>query len=173
MSKLKLLVVEDDEGLCRQYRWAFPEYELLLARNAQAARSVVASENPPVAILDLGLPPDRDGVSEGMELLRNLLESFPDVKIIVVTGSEDINHALEAIATGAFDFHQKPVNVDVLQVVVARAYALSHLEQENRRLRSQQSASPIARIITGDAEMLKLCGNIERLATADVPVLIL
>ena len=66
MSKLKLLVVEDDEGLCRQYRWAFPEHEVLLALTAQAARSAVSHESPPVAILDLGLPPDRDGVSEGM-----------------------------------------------------------------------------------------------------------
>jgi two-component system NtrC family response regulator len=173
MSKLKLLVVEDDEGLCRQYRWAFPEHEVLLARTAQAARSAVSHESPPVAILDLGLPPDRDGVSEGMGLLRELLGAIPDMKIIVVTGNEDISHALEAIAAGAFDFHQKPVNVDVLQVVVARAYKIYHLEQENRRLQSRPSPSPIVRIITGDEAMLKLCKNIEKLAATDVPVLTL
>jgi two-component system NtrC family response regulator len=173
MNKPKLLVVEDDDGLCRQYRWAFAEHEILVAQTAEAAKAIVSREQPPVAIIDLGLPPDPDGVSEGMALLRDLLVTIPDVKVIVVTGNDEIDHALEAVAEGAFDFHQKPVNLDVLQIVIARAYALYQLQQENRRLQGRPLTSSIARIITTDANMLKVCGNIERLASNDVPVLIL
>jgi len=173
MSKPKLLIVEDDEGLCRQYRWAFPEYELLLAGTREGAVAIAARERPPVAILDLGLPPDPEGASEGLALLPELLGLVPDAKLIVATGSDDTRHALEAVARGAFDFYQKPVDIDVLKVMISRASALYQLEAENRRLRSLPAASPIARIITGDPEMLKLCRSIERLATTDVTVLVL
>jgi two-component system NtrC family response regulator len=173
MTKSKLLIVEDDEGLCRQYRWAFPEYELLLAGTREAARAIAGREHPPVAIVDLGLPPDAEGASEGLALLPELLGVVPDAKLIVATGSDDTKHALEAVARGAFDFYQKPVDPEVLRVMVARAGALYQLEAENRRLRSQPAASPIARIITGDPGMLMLCRSIERLATTDVTVLIL
>ena len=103
MSKLKLLVVEDDEGLCRQYRWAFPDHEVLLAQTAQAARSIVSRESPPVAILDLGLPPDRDGVSEGMGLLRELLGAIPDAKIIGFPrgAGTELGRYLDAVAVDA------------------------------------------------------------------------
>src|SRR5436190_4954104 len=173
MKKPELLIVEDDEGLCRQYRWAFPEHELFLAHDRETACGIVNREHPPVAIIDLGLPPDPGGASEGLALLAQILEVTPNAKVIVATGSEDVAHALEAVAGGAFDFYRKPVDIDVLRIIVARAYSLSELEEENRRLRARPRPSPIGRIITGAEAMLKLCGSIERLATTDVPVLIL
>jgi two-component system NtrC family response regulator len=173
MSKPKLLVVEDDEGLRRQYRWAFPDHQLFLAGSRQEACGIAAREHPPVAIVDLGLPPDPDGASEGLALLPELLGLVPDAKLIVATGSEDTNHALQAVASGAFDFYQKPVDLEILRIIVARAYALYALEEENRRLRARVGPSPIARIITGDNEMLRLCRSIEKLAATDVSVLIL
>jgi two-component system NtrC family response regulator len=173
MSNPKLLIVEDDAGLCRQYRWAFSEHQLFLAETREAACDIMARERPPVAIIDLGLPPDPEGATEGLALLPEILELAPDTKVIVATGSEEIDHALQAVATGAFDFCRKPVDLDVLRIIVARAYALYHLEEENRRLRARTHPSSIARIITGDEAMLKLCRSIERLATTDVPVLIL
>jgi two-component system NtrC family response regulator len=173
MNKPKLLIVEDDEGLCRQYRWAFPEHQLFVAHTRQSACGIIARERPPVAIIDLGLPPDPDGATEGLALLPEILELVPDAKVIVATGSEDIDHALQAVAIGAFDFYRKPADLEVLRIIVGRAYTLYHLEEENRRLRARTLPSPIARIITGDQNMLKLCRSIERLATTDVPVLIL
>jgi two-component system, NtrC family, response regulator len=173
MIKPKLLIVEDDEGLCRQYRWAFPEHELLLAQERKTACGIMSRERPPVAIIDLGLPPDADGATEGLALLSEILELAPDAKVIVATGSEDIEHALQAVSTGAFDFYRKPVDLEVLRIIVARAYRLYQLEQENRRLRARTHPSPIGRIITGDQTMLKLCSSIERVATTDLPVLIL
>ena len=58
MAKPKLLIVEDDEGLCSQYRWAFPSCDVLLANSRPQAVALVKKERPPVAIMDLGLPPD-------------------------------------------------------------------------------------------------------------------
>ena len=169
----KLLIVEDDEGLCLQYRWAFSENQLLVAQSRKVACDIMARERPSVAIIDLGLPPDPDGATEGLALLAEILELAPDTKVIVATGSEETAHALQAVATGAFDFYRKPVDIDVLRIIVARAYTLYQLEEENRRLRALTHPSSIGRIITGDDGMLKLCRSIEKLATTDVPVLIL
>lgn len=173
MNKPKLLIVEDDEGLARQYRWAFPAYELFFADRREAACSIMSRERAAVAIIDLGLPPDADGASEGLALLPEMLALVPDAKVIVATGSEDVKHALEAVAKGAFDFYRKPVDLDLLRVIVGRAFALYELEAENRRLRARSLPSPIERIITVDEAMLKLCRSIERLATTTVPVLLL
>jgi two-component system NtrC family response regulator len=173
MSKPKLLIVEDDEGLARQYRWAFADYELFPARSREDAVATARREFPPVAIVDLGLPPDPDGASEGLALLPEVLQVVPHAKVIVATGSEDPKHALEAVSRGAFDFFRKPVDLEVLRVIVNRAYSLHSLEEENRRLRSRTGLSAIARVVTGDSEMLRLCRSIEKLAATDVTVLIL
>jgi len=173
MNKPKLLIVEDDEGLCHQYRWAFPEHELFVAQTRRLACDIMARERLPVAIMDLGLPPDPNGATEGLALLPELLDLVPEAKVIVATGSEDLDHALQAVASGAFDFYRKPVDIEVLRIIVARAFNLYQLEDEIRRLRARTRLSPIGRIITGDHGMLKLCSSIERLATTDVPVLIL
>src|SRR5207249_4065437 len=102
----------------------------------KTACAIMSRERPPVAVIDLGLPPDVDGATEGLALLSEILELAPDAKVIVATGSEDIEHALQAVSTGAFDFYRKPVDLEVLRIIVARAYRLYQLEQENRRLRA-------------------------------------
>jgi len=124
MIKRKLLIVEDDEGLCKQYQWAFPEHQLVIARERKTACEIVSSQRPPVAIIDLGLPPDPDGATEGLALLSEIFALAPETKVIVATGSEDTAHALQAVDEGAFDFCRKPVDIEVLRIVVARAYTL-------------------------------------------------
>jgi two-component system, NtrC family, response regulator len=173
MTSDKLLIVEDDEGLARQYRWALSEYQLFFASTRQKAAAIVAHEHPPVALLDLGLPPDPDGSSEGLALLEEILALAPDAKIVVATGREGMNDALRAVSLGAFDFYRKPVDIEVLHIILARAYNLARLEEENRRLQGRPMPSPIARIMTGDDAMLRVCRSIEKLATTDVTVLIL
>jgi two-component system, NtrC family, response regulator len=173
MTSTKLLVVEDDEGLARQYRWALSEYELFFAPTRQKAAAIAVREHPPVALIDLGLPPDPDGSTEGLALLQEILAAVPEAKVIVATGREDANDALRAVSLGAFDFYRKPVDVEVLRIILARAYNLARLEEENRRLQGRPMPSPVARIITGDETMLRVCNSIEKLATTDVTVLIL
>ena len=173
MAKPKLLIVEDDEGLCSQYRWAFPAWDVVLAHARAQAIALVRKERPPVILMDLGLPPDPDGVSEGLATLEETLRLAPECKVIVVTGNGERKNALKAIGAGAYDFCEKPVEIEVLRTIIDRGLKLHRLEEENRRLAAAPARSPIDRIVTGHAAMLKVCRDVERLATANVPVLLL
>jgi two-component system, NtrC family, response regulator len=173
MAKPKLLIVEDDEGLCSKYRWAFPSCDVVMAHARPQAVTLVRREEPPVVIMDLGLPPDPDGVSEGFAMLDEILAIAPKTKIIVVTGNGERRNALKAIASGAYDFCEKPVELELLRTIIERALNLYRLEAENRALAATPARSPIERIVTGNLGMLKLCRDIEKLATTNVPVLLL
>src|SRR3954467_7397823 len=133
-SKAKLLIVEDDEGLQRQLRWAYDDYEVLVASDRDAAVNILRAEEPPVGTLDLGLPPDPDGVTEGFATLETILSLKPETKVIVASGHGARESALKAIASGAYDFYQKPVDIDQLGLIVRRAFQLHGIETENRRL---------------------------------------
>ncbi len=167
-----LLIVDDDPGLLRQLRWAFSDHKVYPASTRQEATELVRKEPVPVAIVDLGLPPDPDGASEGLAILADILAIAPATKVIIATGNETREHALRAIALGAYDFYQKPIDIDVLQLIVARAERIFDLEAENRRLLEATAASPIDGIIASSPEMLRVLRNIERMAPTDVAVLL-
>ena len=173
MTKPKLLIVEDDEGLCSQYRWAFPGFDLVVTNSRPQALAVAPKERPAVALVDLGLPPDPDGVSEGFATLEALVRLVPDTKVIVATSHGDRMHALRAISTGAYDFCEKPTEIALLRTIVDRAVRVHELEAENRRLAEAPTHSPIKRIVSNSDAMLKVCRTIERLATTNVSVLLL
>jgi two-component system NtrC family response regulator len=173
-DKPKLLILEDDEGLRRQYRWALSDYTLFLASVREEALDMMRVERPPMAIVDLGLPPDPDGASEGLAALAAILAMAPDTKVIVASGNESRAHALKAISIGAYDFYQKPIEIDVLRTILDRALRLYRLEAENRKLAAlSASTSPIDGIMTADPDMLRLCRTIEKIAPTNVAVLIL
>jgi two-component system NtrC family response regulator len=174
-TKPKLLIVEDDEGLQRQLKWAYDDYEVLTASDRSAAIDLIRSEQPPVVTLDLGLPPDPDGVTEGFETLETILKLKPDTKVIVASGHAARESALRAIASGAYDFYQKPVDIDQLGLIVRRAYQLHGIETENRRLASAIGADRrvLGTMITAAPEMLKVARTIERVANTDVSVMLL
>jgi len=173
MSLPKLLIIEDDMGLCSQYRWAFPSCQVLFAHTRAQALQMAVKESPQVAIMDLGLPPDPDGVSEGFATLDGLARQMPDTKVIVATSHGDRSHALRAIAAGAYDFCEKPIDIAVLGTIVERSLLLRTLESENRRNQDQPAASPIKGIVASDSAMLKVCRDVEKLAPANVAVLLL
>src|SRR3954470_3145950 len=135
--KPRLLIVEDDEGLQRQLRWAYDDYDVLVASDREAAINLLRSEEPPVVTLDLGLPPDPDGVSEGFATLETILTLKPETKVVVATGHGARDSAGRAIAWGSYDCDQKPVDIDQLGLSVRRAFQLHKLEGENRRLESK------------------------------------
>jgi two-component system, NtrC family, response regulator len=172
-AKPKLLIVEDDEGLRSQYRWAFPAFEVLMAGARPIAVAMVQKERPPVVIMDLGLPPDPDGVSEGFATVGEVLHIAPETKIIVVTGNGERRNALKAVSLGAYDFCEKPVELEVLSTIIDRGLNLHRLEDENRRLSAMPARSPIERIVTANQAMLKVCRDVEKLAGTHVPVLLL
>ncbi|MCK4706616.1 MAG: response regulator, partial [Gammaproteobacteria bacterium] len=134
-EKNKLLVVEDDPGLQSQIRWCFEDYDVLLADDRESALEQVKRHKPAVVTLDLGLPPETDNTSEGFATLKGILEIEPETKIIVVTGQDEKENAVEAVGLGAYDFYSKPFQPEIMSLIVGRAFTLHQLEHENRRLR--------------------------------------
>jgi two-component system NtrC family response regulator len=169
----KLLIVEDDAGLQRQLRWSFDGCDVAVASDREGALLELARFGPAVVTLDLGLPPDPGGTSEGFKALDDILSQAPDTKVIVVTGHNDRDNAVRAIGLGAYDFYEKPVDPDLLALAVMRAARLARLEQEHRLLASRAPRSPFADLITVSPEMLKVCRTVEKLAPTDVTTLIL
>jgi two-component system NtrC family response regulator len=173
MGKNKLLVVEDDTGLQKQLRWSLDAYEVVVATDRETAMAQLRRHQPAVATMDLGLPPDPDGASEGLALLQQILAAAPDTKVIILSGNQERAFALKAIAMGAYDFHQKPLDADALGLVIARAFYLHAMQQENRRMLQIQSDSPLAGIISRDPGMLKLCRSVEKVAPSSATVMLL
>ena len=169
-----LLVVEDDEGLQRQLKWAYDGYRVVAAHDRSEAIEALRLHEPAVVTLDLGLPPDPDGVEEGFATLREILRLKPDTKVIVASGHGARESALKAISLGAYDFYKKPVDIDELGLIVARAFHLHDIEDENRRLEGGGAgATVLGSIITAAPEMQKVAKTIERVANADVSVMLL
>ena len=170
-----LMIVEDDEGLQRQLKWAYEGYRVVQATTREQAIELLRLHEPAVVTLDLGLPPDPDGTSEGFATLSEILALKPDTKVIVASGHGARESALRAIALGAYDFYRKPVDIDDLGLIVARAFHLHEIEAENRRLEAGggDPTTVLGSIITAAPEMLKVARTIERVAAADVSVMLL
>jgi len=174
ITKPKLLIVEDDVGLQRQLRWAYEDYEVITATDRASAIDALRAEEPAVVTLDLGLPPDADGTAEGFATLEAIRALKPDTKVIVASGHGAHESALRAIAGGAYDFYQKPVDIDALGLIVARAFHVHALEAENRRLADRApEGAVLGGLVTASPEMLKVTRTIERVASANVSVLLL
>ncbi len=169
----KLLIVEDDIGLQSQLRWSFDRFEVAVAADREGAVSLMRDFQPTVVSLDLGLPPDPGGVTEGFSALKEILGMDPLAKVIVVTGHDDRGNAVRAIGLGAYDFYEKPIDPEILSLVVERAAKVRILEDENRKLIARASRSPFEDLIAASPEMLKVCRTVEKLAPADVTTLIL
>ncbi|TCS38578.1 two-component system NtrC family response regulator [Paucimonas lemoignei] len=172
-TKKKLLVIEDDPGLQKQLRWSFDSYEVLVAGDRQSALAEVRRHEPAVITMDLGLPPDPDGATEGLATLQQILSMTPDAKVIVLSGNQERANAVKAIGMGAYDFHQKPFDPEMLGLVIERAFFLHALQQENRKLLQTQGDSPMGGVISRDPGMLKVCRSIEKVAPSAATVMLL
>lgn len=171
----KLLIVEDDPGLQAQLKWSYEDFEVIIAGDRSSALAALRSEMPDVVTLDLGLPPDPDGTTEGFAVLDEIMALKPDTKVIVASGHGARESALNAIARGAYDFYQKPVDIDALGLIVRRALQLHRLEEENRRLaaRVENDDKVLGRLITAAPEMVRVGRTIERVAATNVSVMLL
>jgi two-component system NtrC family response regulator len=167
------LIVEDDPGLQSQMRWCFSDdLEVTLAADRESALTALRRLEPEVITVDLGLPPDAGGASEGFRLIEDILRLAPMAKIIVVTGREEKENAVKAIGMGASDFYQKPLDADILTFVVNRAFRLAELERDNRELSRQHNGTNIKGIVAASTQMLTICRTLEKVAPTDVTTLI-
>ena len=169
-----LLLVEDDAEIREQMRWALDDaYVVHLAGNRRDALALMKRERPALITLDLGLPPQPAEAAEGLALLEELLAVERTAKVIVITGNNERNNAMMAIQRGAYDFLEKPVQLDVLKTVLDRAAYLYRLEHERRALLERVSREGFEEIIGASPPMQHLFETIRRVSASDVPVLIL
>ncbi len=171
----KLLIVEDDAGLQAQLKWAYDDFDVVIVGDRDSAIAALRAEEPAVVTLDLGLPPDPDGTTEGFAVLDAIMALKPDTKVIVASGHGARESALNAIERGAYDFYQKPVDIEQLGLIVRRAFNLHQIEVENRLLaaRAGEGNRVLGRMITAAPEMVKVARTIERVANTNVSVMLL
>jgi len=172
----KLLIVDDSLEIRKQLKWGLgKDFRILLAESVNEALDLFKEHSPKVVTLDLGLPPDVDGASEGLRCLQAILQRQPTCKVIVLSGNEDHANALAAVDMGAYDFYHKPIDLAELKIILSRAYHVAGLEDENRRLQlaSGQGGEGYSGIFGNCPQMQQVFATIKKVASIDVPVLIL
>ncbi|MDT8420530.1 MAG: PEP-CTERM-box response regulator transcription factor [Desulfuromonadales bacterium] len=172
----KLLIVDDSGEIRKQLKWGLgKDYRILLAENVAQALEFFRENLPKVVTLDLGLPPDTDGATEGLRCLGEMLSLNPACKIIVLSGNEERENALKAVQAGAYDFYQKPIVLDELKVILSRAFHLARLEEENFRLQKSLAGSleGVDGILGQCPQMEAVFQTIRKVASADIPVMVL
>ena len=169
----QLLIVEDDLALQKQIKWSLDQFASVTADDCESALVQLRRHAPAVVTMDLGLPPDADGTSEGFKLLNQMLAAAPDTKVIVLTGQNGQANALKAVAMGAYDFLAKPFEPEMLNLTVERAFRLHELQTENARLQAMRQPDTLAGLITRDPEVLRVCRTIEKVANSGATVMLL
>lgn len=174
MAEPKLLIVDDDDSIRSQMKWALSkDYSVVEAYDSASALNIVNASHPQVVMLDLGLPPKPRTAEEGLRTLKEILSFDPNIKVIIVSGNTERENALKAIEMGAFDFFTKPPVMDEVRVVIKRAFHMSELEQENLVLQRQSQADGVEGILGNSPAMESLFQSLRKVSTVDVPVLIL
>jgi len=174
MMKPKLLIVDDDEEIRTQMKWALSgDYEILMAEDRGGALKAFASGHPLVTMLDLGLPPRPNDPDEGLAALAGLLALDSAAKVVVVSGQGDKKNALQAVGAGAYDFLCKPVDVEVLKQVLRRCFRVGELEREYREIQQSGRAEVFEDMLGTAAQMQGVFAFIRKVAPTGAPVLIL
>lgn len=171
LSMEKLLIVDDDLGVQKQLKWSLSDYDVVLADTRESAIAAVRRFEPKVVTLDLGLPPDATNATEGLAALKEILAIAPHTKVIVITGNDDHSNALKAIEMGAYDFYQKPVDADVINVIVSRAFSLANIETDNRTMKAVVGSD--TGIIGSSESIDRLRVMVQRIAPTEITALLL
>jgi two-component system, NtrC family, response regulator len=173
-AKQKLLIIDDDEDLRTQMKWALAnDYEVFLAEDRNSALAVFKKEHPAVVTLDLGLPPQPAGVEEGFAALNGIMAENRQTKVIIITGRGEKENALRAVAQGAYDFFYKPIQLDELKVVLSRAFYLSALEREQQALQERLSGNTFEGMLGICPKMQDIFSVIRKISATDAPVLVM
>ena len=171
----KLLIVDDDENIRTQMKWALAaDHEVVFAGDRPSALDRAAADAPEVVLLDLGLPPYPNESREGLQTLSDLLAQNPHVKVIVITGQTDHDLALSTMSDGACDYMTKPIDDHELQVVVRRACYIAKLEREIReRPPGPRNDQGFEGMLGASPEMESVFHAVRKVASTAAPVLIL
>ncbi len=168
-----LLVVEDDEELRQQIKWAFAsEYLVLEAYDRRTALGMIQHEAPRLVLLDLRLPPATATASEGLATLQQMLQLDPRTKVIVLSGSEDRAVAVEAVQRGAWDYVSKPADLQVLRVILSRAHHMITLEEEWQQSQQNIANGTFLGMVGQSQAMQRVFEAARRVAPSNISVLI-
>jgi two-component system NtrC family response regulator len=170
----RVLVIDDEDGVRTQLRWGLSDrFEVSVAGSSEDARKAVQQGLFDAVTLDLGLPPDPDGPTEGLRLLEEFLAHDPAMKVVVLTGNTDHENAIRAVQLGAYDYYLKPVDVKELGLILQRACRLSRLDREAFGAEGAGTLLPPSPEIVGESPaMRRIFDTIRRVARTDVTVLI-
>jgi two-component system NtrC family response regulator len=170
----KLLIIEDNNDVITQLKWGLSkDYRLFVANDRETATRLLRKEKPGIVTLDLGLPPDPDGTDEGFACLKDILEENPSIKVIVITGNNDRESAHRAVAIGAYDFYQKPIEMSELKIILKRAFYLYHIEQENKKLQNVLNTGESFEGMIGNCpNMQEVFTTIQKVAASEATILI-
>jgi DNA-binding NtrC family response regulator len=173
-QKTTVLVVDDDRLLRRQLYWALAaRHRVLEAETRAEAVDILRRERVDVVISDLHLPPDLDGIKEGLAIVEAARGERPSVPAVVITGSDNKQAALEAVRRGAYGFFQKPFDEAEVSHIVAQAARLRRLETEVLRLRSElQLFSGFGRFVGTSAALESVLKQARAVADTSATVLI-
>jgi two-component system NtrC family response regulator len=172
--KEHILIVEDEMSMAKQLKWGLSDtYEISVAENAAEALNLFHAENPVLVLLDLGLPPSPDTAEEGLKLLEEILARKSGTKVIVITGSTEKNTAVKAVSLGAYDYHQKPIDLEELRIVLKRAVYLSKLEHQVSELQCMVAYElQFHGMVATSSTMMELFDRAKKVAQTDYPILI-
>jgi two-component system NtrC family response regulator len=174
MTKTKLLIVDDDEDICTQMKWALGnDYEPLTAGDRASALAAFTAHRPTVTLLDLGLPPRPNEPDEGVAVLSAFLGLDPLAKVIIVSGQGDKQNALRAVGAGAYDFLCKPVDMDDLRLMLQRCVYVAELEQEYRAMQQSARSEDFEDMLGASPQMQAVFDFIRKVGPTNAPVLIL
>jgi two-component system NtrC family response regulator len=155
LDKHCILIVDDEEGIRSQLKWALAdEYQVVEASGVDDALELAREHLPNVILQDISLSA-RDDAAEGLDLIEDYLVINPYCKIIMVTGHGQKENALKAIGQGAYDFFNKPVDLDQLKIIIAHSLRVLLLEKENSELISELAGNKSFENIIGDSDKMQ------------------
>jgi two-component system NtrC family response regulator len=172
--KPTLLIVDDDEAIRTQMKWALSEhYEIHFAEDRNAAVESFRANSPAVTLLDLGLPPRPNECDEGLAVLSDILAIDNTAKVIIISGQSEKQNAIEAVGAGAYDFLCKPVEMEELRLLIRRCINVVELEKEYHKLQQSQRSDVFEEMLGTSPQMQAVFAFIRKVAGTNAPVLLL
>src|ERR1700745_392350 len=172
--KPKLLIVDDDEAIRTQMKWALGEdYEIYFAQNLREVLEAFEPHSPAVSLLDLGLPPRPNECDEGLAVLSDILATDNTAKVIIISGQSEKQNAIEAVGAGAYDFLCKPVEMEELRLLLRRCIHVVELEKEYYKLQQSRRPDVFEDMLGTSPQMQAVFAFIRKVAATNAPVLLL
>ena len=172
--KPALLIVDDDDEIRTQLRWAIAsDYEVIQAGDRPTAIKLFKAHRPAVVLLDLGLPPRAGTPEEGLAALSEILEIDPNTKVVIASGQNERQVALQAIGAGAYDFVAKPADLEELKLLLRRCFHVATLEHDFRVMQRSVRIDGFEDMVGTSTVMQGVFASIRKVAATDAPVLVL